>query len=282
MTLLPSPQSLTEARLQLHYAIQPLAATGAALAAPQADDSQSSLSWDSASNCFVGNLIQADQPFQVVLEPINLVLRVLNHSTNAIAEFPLPGQTLQQAMDWLKEAIAPFGAAPNPIQLLIYPPDDFPDHPIAHGAAFEPAGAEERASLVSYYAISQSLLQDISKSTGASPVRIWPHHFDIATLITQAVEDQSPNTIGVGLSPGDTSYPEPYWYVSPYPYPDTATLPDLNGLGAWHTQHWVGAVFTASALNQDVSTSQSIEKVRQFLNRAIEVLRIADGDDAIG
>ena len=41
--------------------------------------------------------------------------------------------------------------------------------------------------------------------------------------------------IGVGLSPGDTYYAEPYWYVSPYPYPGLEDLPVLDGSGFWHT-----------------------------------------------
>lgn len=267
-----SLQLLTTARLQLHYAIQPIAAVGAALAVPQPDGSQASLYWDAQLQSFVGNLIQAQQAFRVGLDPVNLVLRVLDGQGGTIAELPLDGKTLTAAMDWLKEAIAPLGADTSQIQLLSYPPDDFPDAPIAHGAPFDAADADARVALADYYAISNALLQGIATRTAASAVYIWPHHFDMATLIDRSVQADGSRTIGVGLSPGDTSYPEPYWYVSPYPYPAIADLPDLAGIGVWHTHHWVGAVLTASALHQTGLESNRIDQLQRFLNHAIEIL----------
>lgn len=41
-----TPDTLTESRLQLHYAIQFIAATGAALAEPLTDYSHTSLGWN--------------------------------------------------------------------------------------------------------------------------------------------------------------------------------------------------------------------------------------------
>ena len=56
----------------------------------------------------------------------------------------------------------------------------------------------------------------------------WPHHFDIATLVK--LEDGQPanaRSIGVGVSPGDEYYAQPYVYVSPWPRFDAGKLPDL-------------------------------------------------------
>jgi len=62
----------------------------------------------------------------------------------------------------------------------------------------------------------------------ASDVLCWPHHFDIATLVTFASDRSS----SVGLSPGDGSYDEPYYYVNVHPQPDPAQLTDrLKGEG---------------------------------------------------
>jgi hypothetical protein len=81
----------------------------------------------------------------------------------------------------------------------------------------------------------------------------------------------SPNTIGVGLSPGDTSYAEPYWYVSPYPYPATTALPAIAGNGFWHTQGWVGAVLPATRLIEPVGNeAQQQQQVEAFLHAAVE------------
>jgi hypothetical protein len=89
---------------------------------------------------------------------------------------------------------------------------------------------------------------------GASPVRVWPHHFDIAVLIELGAEDDRPvdpeeaRSVGVGMTPGDDSYPDPYWYVTPWPYPAATGLPKLPPPGAWHTDGWVGAVLGAADL----------------------------------
>lgn len=269
-----SPQSLTSARLQLHYAIQPIAAAGNALVSSEPDGSHSSLKWDTSFNGLVGNMIRAKQDFQIALNPVNLTLQILDETGSAIANFSLHQKNLAQVMEWLTGAIATLGVNTNPLQLLSYPSDDFPDHPIAHGALFDSSYPEARVTLAKYYSVSHLLLQEIvTKTASASPVHIWPHHFDIATLITLPAQNGISHTIGVGLSPGDSSYSEPYWYVSPYPYPDITSLPDLAGLGIWHTAHWVGAVLTASSLHQDLTDSKSVEQIRRFLEHAIEVLR---------
>ena len=76
-------------------------------------------------------------------------------------------------------------------------------------------------------------------------------------------------TVGIGLSPGDINYDEPYWYVSPYPYPETENLPPLDGNGFWHTQQWVGAVLRASHWSQNGTAAQQ-EQVRSFLHSALQ------------
>jgi hypothetical protein len=74
------------------------------------------------------------------------------------------------------------------------------------------------------------------------------------------------------LSPGDRSYNEPYWYVSPYPYPETVNLPTLDGNGFWHTHHWVGGVLRASQLMITTASNPQSQKqqVEAFLNSAFQ------------
>ena len=83
------PQKLTESKLQLHYAIQFIAATGSALAEPQPDYSNTSLEWNPELEVFVGAIIRAKTSVRVALDPIRLTSIILDKQGNAIAEFPL-------------------------------------------------------------------------------------------------------------------------------------------------------------------------------------------------
>jgi hypothetical protein len=266
-----SPDELVESRLQLHYAIQFIAATGAALAEPLPDYSHTSLDWNPDLEIFVGSAIRAPQSFQVALDPSSFTLILLNQGDETIASFPLQGKTMAAGLSWLQPEIAQLGADGSKIRFLDYPPDDFPDHGLAHGAAFDASSELALSELTNYYANTHQLLQNIMAThEDASAIHIWPHHFDMATLIMlPGMINGSPLTVGVGLSPGDSSYNEPYWYVSPYPYPDPAGLPALDGQGFWHTQHWVGAVLLASRLTQPVNAEAQPQQVEAFLHSAL-------------
>ena len=174
-------------------------------------------------------------------------------------------------LDWLQQELSQLGVDASKVAFLAYPPDDFPDHPLAHNAAFDASQALALSELTDYYANTDPLFQAIIETTeDATANRIWPHHFDMATLIMlPGTKNGSPLTVGVGLSPGDASYNEPYWYVSPYPYPDVAFLPALDGHGFWHTQHWVGAVLPASRLSKSVSAETQQQQVEAFLQAAL-------------
>ncbi|MDF0555305.1 hypothetical protein [Kamptonema sp. UHCC 0994] len=262
------PQSLTETRIQLHYAIQFMAAVGNFLIEPQPDYSHASLTWNSELKVFVSSLVTAEQPFYVALEPISLTSLVLDAQGNQLAEFSLPQKNLNDGMNWLKQTIEPLGADLAKLNFVTYP-DDFPDSAIARGATFNSNDEAKRQELTAYFANTNSILQAVSTRTeGTSSVHIWPHHFDIAMLISLPyTKKDEAVSIGVGMSPGDGSYDRPYWYVTPWPYPDPTSLTQLAGGGIWHTEGWVGAILTASQLSQGEEQQAQVEA---FLDSAIE------------
>lgn len=265
-------QELTESRLQLHYAVQYIAATGAALLEPLPDHSHTSMAWNPILEAFVGSTIRATQPFQIALDPVSLTLILIDRQNDTIVSLPLHGKTMLEGLDWLQQEISKLGADASKIVFLDYPPDDFPEHSLAHGAFFDARQELALRELTDYYIIAHQLLQMIVTTTeNASAIHIWPHHFDIATLITlPGTKNGNPLTVGVGLSPGDTSYQEPYWYVSPYPYPDPANLPILKGQAFWHTQHWVGAVLRASQFTENANAQTQQQQVATFLHSALK------------
>jgi hypothetical protein len=69
-------------------------------------------------------------------------------------------------------------------------------------------GADEAAArwLGELFAFGDTLLRELAADAGdAEPIRLWPEHFDIATVIGRAT---------YGVSPGDAEHDAPYLYVS--------------------------------------------------------------------
>jgi hypothetical protein len=65
---------------------------------------------------------------------------------------------------------------------------------------------EAAARLADWYAFGAAILAEIADAT-ATPVRLWPEHFDIAIEMGEA---------NFGFSPGDELHAEPYAYVGPW------------------------------------------------------------------
>jgi hypothetical protein len=268
MNIIDSPdftldlQQLAAARIQLHYAIQPLAAISNALA----DSSNKGLFWDDQLG-FTTRAITSIKSYRVALDPIALTLEFVTDRDQVISVFALSDRTLTEAFDWMKAIVNGLGGVADLITPISYPPNDFPDSDLARGATFQLLNLT--SDLAEYYASADRILQNIvQQETMASDVRIWPHHFDIATLISISDEiNGQEKSVGIGLSSGDGSYNEPYWYVTPYPYPkDHSNLPILDGDGIWHTEGWVGAILTASQFGEP---NASVDRVNAFVNSAI-------------
>jgi hypothetical protein len=106
---------------------------------------------------------------------------------------------------------------------------------------------------------------------GTTPVRCWPHHFDIAMLLSLAAgHSETAPAIGIGLSPGDDHYGQPYFYVSPWPAPPVDSLPSLPTPGHWHTQGFIGAIVPADAL---LTSRERRTAIRCFIDETIELSR---------
>ena len=234
------PGGLTEARLQVHWAAQLVSAPGTSLLPKAADDSHTNLGWDSTLGVLVGRNA-GPQSLQAGLVFEGLELLVLNGGRER-SSMRLAGRTLQQALAWLGKELAGDESA------LTLPDFEMPVHPVGEGAVFSDAGSEARTELAAWFTNAFTLIHEVAAAEpAASPVRCWPHHFDVASLIALDAGGgaEEARSIGVGFSPGDGSYDQPYFYVTPWPYPDKEDLPPLAAGAQWHRSGWTGAVLTA-------------------------------------
>jgi len=267
-----APAGLVDARLELHHAAQLVAAVGASLLERRPDDSHPNLGWSARSRGFVGHTVPGRRPFAAALSPADLTLSLVDDSEEPLAELPLAGHTLEGGRSWLAEQTRALGADAE-IQLPDY---ELPPHAVADGARFEAARERERCELARWFAGAQQLLTAVaSEEREASSVRCWPHHFDLATLIPVERDESgaATRTIGVGLSPGDGSYAEPYWYVSPWPYPEGVALPTLPGTAHWHQDGYTAAIARGSDLVVAGPEDAQPMRIREFLNAAVGASR---------
>ena len=257
------PHELIAARLQLHWAAQVVSAPGTSLLEPAEDFSHTNLQWLAddggilAGRCIGPKRRRAGLRF----EALELVLI---DPEGATRELPLAGRTLEEGLEWLS---AELGLTDQPLQ----PPEhELPKDLVGEGRAFVAEGAAERGELARWFANAASLIPEAAPA-GATELVCWPHHFDLATLIvldpTAAPEEA--RSVGVGLSPGDDSFDQPYFYVTPWPYPDPQKLPRLEAGGYWHTHGFTAMILTADrVLNGSPDTQR--QRAKSALIEAIE------------
>ena len=264
------PQQLREACLQAHHAAQWLARVARAYVTPQPDDGHTNLGWDRALGGFATHPLPDGAWLSLRLSDLTLGL----HAGAAGALLlPLEGRSDAHARQWLGEQLAARGFDAHALDAS--PPYEMPAHAVSRGALYGPTAlADALAELVAWFgnaALSLGAVHEhaIARRLQASPVRCWPHHFDLATLITLAGRDPA-GYVGAGLSPGDDYYDEPYFYVSVHPKPDPAVLPALPLLGHWHLRDFTGAVATAHSI---VAAKNPQAETDRFLAAAVDGAR---------
>jgi hypothetical protein len=261
-----NPTSLGEARLQAHYALQWLARASRAYIPAGPGDSHTNMGWDETFDGFLTHSLPAGTRLGLSISTLKLALFANGEEAAAMV---LTDRTDAEARAWLGEHIGLLNL--DPAALDAPSPWEMPPHPLAGDAAYEGATVltAARAELAAWFAnAGQSLerlrVQYVAKVPSVSPVRCWPHHFDMATLISLYGGDpEHARSVNAGLSPGDGSYDEPYFYVSPWPYPDTGKLPPLPAPGYWHTQGFLAAVAPASQILAAAAPERVVEDFLQ-------------------
>src|SRR5207245_7335838 len=93
---------------------------------------------------------------------------------------------------------------------------------------------------------------------------------DLAALVrlTDRTDEDAPG-VGVGFSPGESAIDQPYFYVSPWPYPPHNELPAAPAGSRWHMEGWVGLYLTAGELAASPDPADQERRARAFLAEAL-------------
>jgi hypothetical protein len=262
---------LSQARLQAHHAAQWLARAARAYVPPQRDDGHTNLGWNDDLGGFTTHGLKNGMRLNLNVADLTLVL-LGDERMVPTQSFPLDGRTDAEARKWLGEQLGARGLdahaldAPSPYEM--------PAHAVTQGAAYGVGDvADALLELSTWFANAEILLVHVQRQMNermlaASDVRCWPHHFDLATLISFPARDaDATGHVGAGLSPGDKYYDEPYFYVSVSPKPDSAALPPLPKVGHWHTHEFTAAVAPAQ---QIVAANEQETAAEEFLKAAVD------------
>jgi hypothetical protein len=237
------------------------------------DYSEQSFQWLDGPGALAQGLARPPgcRPFRAALRPSLPAILLLDGDGNAIRELPLAGRTLDEAYAWLTAEVESLLGRPLD-QPLERPGNDLPAHPVKDGRPFDTADAAAFAEAGRWFAGAHRLLSALAaREPRASEVRCWPHHFDLAMLISLDGADTDPESarsIGAGLSPGDSGRSAPYFYVTPWPYPPGKKLPPLAGGGIWNTEGWVGAVLDAAQI-LEAAPQERERRIQSFLDSAV-------------
>jgi hypothetical protein len=223
----PAPETLVPAREAAHAAAQWATKAARANLPAREDDSHSALLWDPKSQALVTQPLKVEmrRGIRVGLDVAKLELVFFQHDKEERGE----------SGEWLDEKLKAAGLNPaSPVTL----PYNVP------GA---PGKDPNLPALARWFAAGAEVLEQTRAKhwrLKPSPAWLWPHHFDMATLISFS-KDKS---IGVGVSMGDHYYAQPYAYISAYPAPKDPKAGALPPGGHWHTKDFFGAVATAEEL----------------------------------
>ncbi len=266
------PADLVDARLQLHRAAQVISGFGATYVEHAEDFSHTSMEWLAGPDVLAGRPTQSNPSLRVTLDPGRFALGMLAQGSDA-GRLPLDGHSLDDGYEWVEQRLRTvFGS--NAVTRLERPEVPTPPGPGLEGTPFAFAPPEPFGELGRWYGNAAVVLDHVaSKEPHASPVRCWPHHFDIAVLIPLDVGEhgETARSIGVGMTPGDDTYPEPYWYVLPWPRPQEE--PPSLPIGRWHTDDWYGAVLPGREVVSRSDGGWQRATVEEFVRHAMTASR---------
>ncbi|MEL6497643.1 MAG: hypothetical protein AAF937_05315 [Planctomycetota bacterium] len=280
------PAAFVDAWRQAHFACQAVAEAGKSWADQQDDDSHSSLVWvpdrsKLPDQYFAGTLLSGDSDARALLRPWDLKLFIVDAAGSPLDLTDAQGRSVEDLKAWVRATCEQHVGTPKQDAS---PAPDLPDHPLGQGASFAEPNQLAMAEVIRFYANADAVLQRLAEllradgSLAIDDPKVWPHHFDLAMLVTIEADSDGDmtKTIGVGLTPPDSLSTTGYWYISPWSrdgHDDATDLEDLS-VGTWHSRD--GALPMAVLSVDDVTSTEDPaeqhRRVASFVSEAYTVL----------
>lgn len=234
------PVDLRQAWAQAHHAARVAALVGSSWAEPRGDGSHGSLTWMSGhgllDGLFVSEPVAGERPMRGVLRLWNLDLLLVEETGVPIDQVSLVGMTLDEARAWMLRITSEQGDAPRRAPT---PVRADPESPVSTSAEpFREISQLAQAELLRLYHNTSAVLEQVSWIvSGSSPVRVWPHSFELGVQVRFGGQDPEvpPRFIVMGLAPPGAFGETGYWYVAPWMASPVsgAAFPPKPGEGRW-------------------------------------------------
>lgn len=271
---LPPIEEMNQAREQCHQAIQNVAAVGRSFLPISKSDENASLAWDFNLQRLVGHWVEGDIVFRSSISIHDFIVYLVDSNFKTISAISMQNATQTDVMIWLEQQMGQLGV--DFAKLDLAHPYEIPVYPTAKGHAFHVDNMRACQELSRLYHNASLMIKDLLKDEEKSThINCWPHHFDItgSVILLDTGDPQTSRQIGIGLSPGDEHYNEPYFYTSPWPYP-TKDLPDIDHtLGHWHENNWIGTVLPISRLMKMNLIQDQIRVIKKFYSESLTILK---------
>ncbi len=268
-----APGKITKAHLQPYQLAQWLARFARGYLEPVPDDSHTSLQWRRDLHIMAtGDAYVGERRLAFGLNPRDLTLVMLVDGALA-GEASMHGLKDKAAGDWMRARLKAFDLDPKALDAPS--PYEVPPSPYAAKAAYDAhKDVTALSELSRYFDNADLLLCDVVDAhrdirPGPAPVRLWPHHFDMATIITLEEGDfETARSVGVGLAIPDKLHKEFYFYTYPWPRNERKDLPKLRSNCSYQYDGFFGAI---QPMSKVVRAKDQEATARFFFDETIRV-----------
>ncbi|MEM6819071.1 MAG: hypothetical protein AAF578_09770 [Pseudomonadota bacterium] len=243
-----NPKQIAESRVLVHLACQPLSRAARANRVAESDDSHSSFGWHAGYNALVTLPLGQAQRFQLGFGFSDV--SVLWFEEDRIVDRLHVGDSDELGLNaWVDQHLVRAGLVSIAEAQMPYTLEATPEF-----ATLADMDREVRI-LGDWFGVAHEVIVEIVQAfeeiaVRPPSIRCWPHHFDLAVLLQLDEGDaEVARSVGVGLSPGDEHYDQPYFYCSPWPVSEATALPELPPPLRWHTQGFTSAIALAVDLH---------------------------------
>ena len=276
-------QHLNAATEPIHVAAQLISMAGKFFLPHQSDDSHTNMGWDVDQKYLIGHPLPTSVPLRLALQPASMKLLIIYSEDQVVEELSLGGKTLEEAVAWVKRELTGhwFGTDSYRIDLHY----DMPAYSLLRGGTF---AAPEGAGYVAF-GKARELGQQVMEAYAAefahaSPVRTWPHHFDMGTYVPIRLDESGGvvNSLTMGLAIADSEVDEYFFYLTSWSREGkyaTEPLSELPSGGCWGLKDDAGAVLKLSEVVRHPSAEAQMQAISTFLEAAIgaSLKRIGEG-----